>query len=353
MLNNQFKKMYTDLANKGLSLSEKAYMTEIYDRMESSQKHDEFFDADIQDYYVIYTVEEMAKTLEIGVSTVKRIIRKLIQKKWIYVKRLKNRVNCIFICNDKKISNIDNANGDNLKKNTEFKMSSVQGSKWSPNQTDNKQTNDILDASQIQATQNNNIQETAETTSSVDTQVALNGLKYNLIHNICLPEEAVNSLFEVSEFKETQVRKYLDMLLYAKRIATKKAHKELYFEKSGEIQGTLAERIKYVFQKAKEVAKNKVSYIRQSFVNYFYEILCPEEIAQPTQSVASTTNVYRKKPRFVEQMPSWIKEQQEQNTPQVDTKTPEKTNNQGSVAEIQRLMAKINSRKEQNVVATV
>lgn len=333
MLSNQFKKQYIDLNNRGLSLTEKAYMTEIYDRMESSQKRDEFFDAENNDYYVIYTVEEMSQALEVGISTVKRTTKKLINKNWIHIKRVKNRCNLIFICDDKKIS--DKTDQNDHFQNGSSKMNYDNSSNWSPNQTNNKQTNNILDTCQIQAKKDIEIQKDLKTKSDDANKTRLNGLKYNLIHNICIPEEAVNSLFEVSEFQEKQVREYLDMLLTAKRIAVKKAHKELYFEKSGEIQGTLADRIKYVFQKAKEVAKNKMSYIKQSFINYFYEILCPEKIAQPVKAART----YTKKNRIVEKLPDWAIKQQngESLTPDEPEQDKTEINN-----EIQNLLAKIN-----------
>lgn len=320
MLANQFRKYYIDLKGKGLNLSEKAYMTAIYDRLESSKQRKTFYDEEEQDFYVIYTIDEMANELEIGTSTVKRTMKSLINKGWIKTKKVHRNVNCIFVCDQYKVCK---SSSSNSKKTV---LTQLDGSKWSTNHI-NKQTKNNLDTCMSQK-ENFSAQHIAE------QSVELNGLEYTLLHKLCLPKAAINALFDVSDQSINNIKNNLSIILKAKRIATKQAKKELYFENSAEIQGTIANRIRYIFMQANTVAKKPKQYILQAFVNYFYEILCPKQIVK--------ARTYIHKSGYQEKLPDWAL--------QTQSSELHKCDNKDNVSkDITILMERINSKTKTTV----
>lgn len=326
MLDNQFRKYYVDLKGKGLNLSEKAYMTAIYDRMESSTQRKTFYDEQEQDYYVIYTIDEMASELEIGTTTVKRVIKSLVNKGWIWLKKTRGNVNCIFICDDYKVSK------SSTKANQQTNLDFLEGSKQSTNYK-NKQTKNKLDTCKSQTAQLVECQ-TANKNSITTQAVELNGLEYTLQHKLCLPSAAINALFDVSSSNIDKIKSNLATILKAKRIAVKKTNKELYFENSAEIQGTLAERIRYIFMQAESKAKKPKQYILQAFVNYFYEILCPKAVVKP--------RTYIHRSGYQEKLPEWAKSNGFVNT----QRNNQLNKTKATQDEIQLLMAKINAKQK-------
>lgn len=326
MLDNQFRKYYVDLKGKGLNLSEKAYMTAIYDRMESSTQRKTFYDEQEQDYYVIYTIDEMASELEIGTTTVKRVMKSLVNKGWIWLKKTRGNVNCIFICDDYKVSK------SSTKTSQQTNSDSLESPKRSSNYK-NKQTKNKLDTCKSQDVQL--VERQVSNESSIATQaIELNGLEYTLKHKLCLPSAAINALFDVSSSNVDTIKNNLAMILKAKRIAVKKANKELYFENSAEIQGTLAERIRYIFMQAKNKAKKPKQYILQAFVNYFYEILCPRIVVKP--------RTYIHKSGYQEKLPEWAKNNSSVATQQIS----QSSNTKATQDEIKLLMAKISAKQK-------
>lgn len=325
MLANQFRKYYIDLKGKGLNLTEKAYMTAIYDRLESSKQRKTFYDEKEQDYYVIYTIEEMANELEVGTSTVKRAMKSLINKGWIKTKKVYRNVNCIFVCDQYKVCKSDTTNS---KKTI---LAQLKGSKRSTNHI-NKQTKNKLDTSKSQ-----NVQLPSKITNerSISTQtVKLNGFEYTLLHKLCLPKSAINALFDVSSLDISSIKANLSIILKAKRIATQKAKKELYFENSAEIQETVADRIRYIFMQANTVAKKPKQYVLQAFINYFYEILCPKQIVK--------TRTYIHKSGYQEKLPDWALQTQTENIHKCDNK-------EKASKDITLLMERINSKTKTTV----
>lgn len=326
MLDNQFRKYYVDLKDKGLSLSEKAYMTAIYDRMESSTQRKTFYDEQERDYYVVYTIDEMASELEIGTTTVKRVMKSLVNKGWIWLKKTRGNVNCIFICDAYKVSK------SSTKSDQQTNSDSLESSKWSPNHK-NKQTENKLDTCKSQDARLAEYQ-TANENSIATQAIELNGLEYTLQHKLCLPPMAINALFDVSNSNVDEIKSNLTTILKAKRVAVKKANKELYFENSAEIQCTLAERIRYIFMQAQSKAKKPKQYILQAFVNYFYEIICPKAVVKP--------RIYIHKSGYQEKLPEWAKNSSSVATQQISQSSNAKTTQD----EIKLLMAKINAKQK-------
>ncbi|MGX5378208.1 hypothetical protein ACWCL1_08195 [Ligilactobacillus sp. LYQ135] len=343
----QFKKYYMGFNNHKLSAIEKLALMEIFDRMLSSRKRKEFFDKSQNDYYVIYTIKELSEVLETSPSTVKNVLKSLTKKGWLIIKRVFHRNNLIFISPDKQIkffsednyntSTEDCSSIDKICDNTttQTKSNLAQGSNLSRNQNNNKQTNNYLDTVKSHQHVNQSTVVESETDSQNNQQVALNGLKYSLIHHVNLPIDAVTALFEVSNNQENEIKANVSLVLQAKAIAAKKNNTTLRFEQSGKVQGSLGERIKYIFNKAQKVAKNKSKYIKQALINFFDEIINPTKVAKPVY--------YARKGHFQEKMPSWYTEKNA-NESDIQSIKVNKTDNEPAMNEIQRLMTKINQK---------
>lgn len=129
----QFKKQYVFLTDAGLNPTQVMCMTAIYDRMESSCQRPNFFDEQEQSHFVIYTVEELADTLNVGTSTIKRTMKSLIKAGWLYTKRLKSRANAIFIATPHRLSSNESEH--------QVKVTPSNGSNRSLNQTNPNQIN--------------------------------------------------------------------------------------------------------------------------------------------------------------------------------------------------------------------
>ncbi|TPR14254.1 replication initiator protein A [Apilactobacillus timberlakei] len=98
----------------------------LYDRMHSSIKRHEFFDSKMNNYYVIYTVEEMIKDLGVSRNTVINVYKKLAVYGYIIKKKIFNGATRFFLphfhddnshSKPAKVAN-DNSNQTNFKQNT-------------------------------------------------------------------------------------------------------------------------------------------------------------------------------------------------------------------------------------------
>lgn len=94
----QFFKFYTDLTTeKSLTPTQMVLLTFIFNRMESSKQRFSFYDQSQNDYFVIFTNDELADLMHISASSVKRLIDKSIKDGFLTTKLLHNRARLIFM----------------------------------------------------------------------------------------------------------------------------------------------------------------------------------------------------------------------------------------------------------------
>lgn len=100
---SQFFKFYANLTNEpNLTPAQMVLLTFIFNRMESSKQRFSFYDQFQNDYFVIFTNDELADLMHISVSSVKRLIDKSIKDGFLTTKLLHNRARLIFMTSKSK-----------------------------------------------------------------------------------------------------------------------------------------------------------------------------------------------------------------------------------------------------------
>lgn len=87
----QFTKLYNDiLTDKELNATDKLVYSVLLDRLQSSKKRAQFFDNDTNDYFVIYTVAEIAEFLNLSKTTAVNSYKRLTNLGYIVKKHVFN-----------------------------------------------------------------------------------------------------------------------------------------------------------------------------------------------------------------------------------------------------------------------
>ncbi len=95
---SQFFKFYSSFATEpNLTPAQMVLLTYIFNRMASSQQRKAFYDDEQQDYFVIFTNDELADLMHISPSSVKRLIDKSVKNGFITTKVMHNRNRLIFM----------------------------------------------------------------------------------------------------------------------------------------------------------------------------------------------------------------------------------------------------------------
>lgn len=94
---SQFIKTYTTFLQQGCKPNQTLLLSMIADRMQSSRQRFSFYDKAKQDYFVIYTYEELSQNLNLSESTIQRLINKSVADGYLDVKLKNKRVNLIFL----------------------------------------------------------------------------------------------------------------------------------------------------------------------------------------------------------------------------------------------------------------
>lgn len=137
---DQFQKMPSSITyNKELSSNEKITYMLLLDRLQSSKKRKNFFDEKENDFFVIFTIEELSEKLGFSKTTAVGCCKKLEKLGYINKKRTFNGATKIFIPNiiEKSINKSEDAQENaEMQKNETSKFK-----KFEYNHTNNNQTN--------------------------------------------------------------------------------------------------------------------------------------------------------------------------------------------------------------------
>ena len=106
---SQFFKFYASLTTEpNLTPAQMVSLTFIFNRMESSKQHIAFYDQSQNDYFVIFTNDELATLMHISASSVKRLIDKSVADGFLTTKILHNRIRLIFMtAKSKQLAGMD------------------------------------------------------------------------------------------------------------------------------------------------------------------------------------------------------------------------------------------------------
>lgn len=270
----QFIKLDVELFNTLDNANEMVAYSLICDRMESSARRDSFFDAKMNDHYVIYTREELAEQLGISVRTAGVVLSGLIKKGLIIAKRQFNSASKLFLPQYTVEVTDNNESEDSavtLVQNSHINHTNNNHTNTTSN-TDNTRSGDgsALTGQQSKPEvqdQNKDLQ-----------QFEIEALADSLRSKAGLPDVAVNAL-KVFSFGDSKVMyKYAGLIFKAKSVVKKHAAglvdsvSALSFEINESLADGLATTLKRVLIKAGHLKnKNTDGYIMTSLINYFDE----------------------------------------------------------------------------------
>lgn len=303
-MNFTFKKQYDAFAEDGLNPTEVCILTNIYNRYQLSVQHSDFFDRNQNDFYVIYTGKDLAKELNVSVSTIKREIKTLVKKQWLQIKRAFNRVNLIFIpqCRkpimDNQSAQAQDAQADNsyaddeaalmlssiddaLSESCQIKDSSSHGfnltpsksSICTPRKTNYKNTNNTYRYNSDTATDPNSVQ---NSTTVDDAKGQEESAKASVIAAMTfqgIPEQAALTIKTWSKDARA-MQQAKDLIFMTKKQAIINAEKqgvnvELTFENPNFPIQAFVKMIDTVMPKAARQARKANGYLYVSFLNFF------------------------------------------------------------------------------------
>ena len=303
-MNCTFKKQYDAFAEEGLNPTEVCILTNIYNRYQLSVQHSDFFDRNQNDYYVIYTGKDLAKELNVSVSTIKREIKMLVKKHWLQIKRAFNRVNLIFIPQCRKplmddqsaqaqdvqadnsyadgkiapmLSSIDDALSEPSQikdsSNHGFKLTPSMSSNCTPRKTNSKNINNTYRYNSDTAADQNSIQ---NSTTAGNAKGKEESAKASVIAAMTfqgIPEQAALTIKAWSKDAES-MQQVKNLIFMAKKQAIVNAEKqginvELTFENPNFPMQAFIKMIDIVIPKAVRQARKANGYLYVSFLNFF------------------------------------------------------------------------------------
>ncbi|MCF6515494.1 winged helix-turn-helix transcriptional regulator [Lactobacillus sp. S2-2] len=248
----QFTKLYTQLFNQGYNANEVVAYSLIHDRMNSSIKRSEFFDKKQSDFFVIYTLVELAENINVSERTASKIMNKLINDGLIKIKRQFNKANKIFI----PAFQADESVVESSKNKVQEKSASPYQKNLQVNQTNLNQTNKYT----------NDTNDTAKSDLKI--------LAQSLIEKGGLSEKIVSTLSAYSNDR-ADLYNYAGLIYKAKNKVAQKAIKATNgygatsLESNELLNKTLSEKIQGIIISAEQKAKNKSGYIMSSLIKIF------------------------------------------------------------------------------------
>lgn len=303
-MNCTFKKQYDAFAEEGLNPTEVCILTNIYNRYQLSVQHSDFFDHNQNDYYVIYTGKDLAKELNVSVSTIKREIKTLVKKHWLQIKRAFNRVNLIFIPQCRRpvmdsqsaqaqdvqtdnsfaddevapmLSSIDDALSESCQvkdsSNHGFNLTPSKSSICTPRKTNYKNTNNTYRYNSDTATDQNSAQNSTLTDSAKGQEESAKASVIATMTFQGIPEQAALTIKTWSKDARA-MQQTKDLIFMAKKQAIINAEKqgvnvELTFENPNFPMQGFIKMVDTVMPKAARQARKANGYLYVSFLNFF------------------------------------------------------------------------------------
>lgn len=277
----QFIKINEDLFNSDLKGSdEKLSYALLEDRMESSIQRPEFFDKKMGDHFVIYTREELSKKLDVNVSTVTQILKRLVNKGYLVIKHQFNGASKLFLprFNHEEVINHE-VNDDNVRR--EIQRPYVGNSNSNYRTKLNKQITDNTDNTcsetnsldHVNLNQKTVVQKPDQT--KVIKQAELDVIANSLVTKVHLPKQAVNIMKTFSFGDPKKLYAYAGLLFKAKSAVSKQAksvqnaQEALSFELNTDYQETLDQDLKRIIVSANKKTSQPEGYMMTSLMDMF------------------------------------------------------------------------------------
>ncbi|MGL0749899.1 replication initiator protein A [Secundilactobacillus paracollinoides] len=235
----------------------------LEDRMQASTKNKDFFSKKFNDYYVIYTRDELAMKLGVNVSTITEVFKRLVNKGYLVMKYQFNGATKLFLPKFKNETSPE-ANHDNVKREIQRPEIGKPNSSRTPN-SNNKHTDN-----------------TRDTCSEINSKKILNELEMNALSSSLetkagFSKRTVNMLKALSFNDPKKLYQLSGMVFKAKSVVNKQAKNvinsqlALSFEINDRYENMAVDIQRIVMTANRSKRSNVEGYIFSSLVNYFQE----------------------------------------------------------------------------------
>ena len=255
--------------------------------MQASTKNKDFFSKKFNDYYVVYTRDELAMKLGVNVSTITEVFKRLVKKGYLVMKHQFNGATKLFLPKFENETSPE-ANHDNVKREIQRPEIGKPNSSRTP-YSNNKQTKDTRDTcSEI----NSKIVAITQKEKQAAKQKKLNELEINALSNSLetkagFSKRTANMLKALSFNDPKKLYQLSGIVFKAKNVVKKQArnvinsHLALSFENNNHYENMAVDIQRIVMTANRSKRSNVEGYIFSSLVNYFQEAVndyCSREI---------------------------------------------------------------------------
>ncbi|MEY2376613.1 replication initiator protein A (plasmid) [Lentilactobacillus buchneri] len=245
----------------------------LEDRMQASTKNKDFFSKKFNDYYVIYTRDELAMKLGVNVSTITEVFKRLVKKGYLVMKHQFNGATKLFLPKFENETSPE-ANNDNVKREIQRPEIGKPNSSRTPNS--NKQITDNTDdtCSRTNSLKDSNLTQKPDQ-NKVIKQAELDVIANSLVTKVHLPKQAVNIMKTFSFGDPKKLYSYAGLLFKAKSAVSKQAQsiqnaqEALSFELNTDYQETLDTDLKRIIVSANKKTSQPEGYMMTSLMDMF------------------------------------------------------------------------------------
>ena len=250
----------------------------LEDRMQASTKNKDFFSKKFNDYYVIYTRDELAMKLGINVSTITEVFKRLVKKGYLVMKHQFNGATKLFLPKFENETSPE-ANHDSVKREIQRPEIGKPNSSRTPNS--NKQITDNTNNTYTE-TNSKKIVAITQKEKQVAKQKKLNELEINALSSSLetkagFSKRTVNMLKTLSFNDPKKLYQLSGMVFKAKNVVKKQARNvrnsqlALSFENNNRYEDMAVDIQRIVMTASRHKRSNVEGYIFSSLVNYFQE----------------------------------------------------------------------------------
>ena len=245
----------------------------LEDRMQASTKNKDFFSKKFNDYYVIYTRDELAMKLGVNVSTITEVFKRLVNKGYLVMKHQFNGATKLFLPKFENETSQE-ANHDNVKR--EIQRPEIGKPNSSRTLNSNKQITDNTNdtCSRTNSLKDSNITQKPDQ-NKVIKEAELDVIANSLVTKVHLPKQAVNIMKTFSFGDPKKLYSYAGLLFKAKSAVSKQAknvqnaQEALSFELNTDYQETLDTDLKRIIVSANKKTSRPDGYLMTSLIDMF------------------------------------------------------------------------------------
>lgn len=250
----------------------------LEDRMQASTKNKDFFSKKFNDYYVIYTRDELAMKLGVNVSTITEVFKRLVKKGYLVMKHQFNGATKLFLPKFENETSSE-ANHDNVKREIQRPEIGKPNSSRTLN-SNNKQTYNTKDTySEINSKKIVTItqKETQTTKQKKLNKLEIDALSNSLETKAGFSKRTVNMLKALSFNDPKKLYQLSGIVFKAKNVVKKQARNvensqlALSFENNNRYEDMAVDIQRIVMTANRSKRSNVEGYIFSSLVNYFQE----------------------------------------------------------------------------------